>query len=186
MHHNDNARHDDDNLIIVKDIRAESEKPHEAPSHEDVESWYDRWRGRIHAWVEANTHRALANLLVLIPDFLALLVGLVGDARVPRGLKTQIALALAYVIAPVDLMPEAVLGVLGLADDATVMVVLIASIRRFASIDPAILRAHWRGQQNFDELMDEAEALIEDDGDELLQNGLLGVIKKRFGRPPTA
>ncbi|MFP4323331.1 MAG: YkvA family protein, partial [Anaerolineales bacterium] len=128
--------------------------------------------------------RTLANLLVLIPDMLALLLGLARDARVPTGLKAQIALAIAYVLAPIDLMPEAVLGVLGLADDATVMVVLISAIRRFATIDPAILRAHWRGQQSFDELMDEAEASIREDGDEFLQNGLLGVIEKRFSEAP--
>jgi uncharacterized membrane protein YkvA (DUF1232 family) len=41
-------------------------------------------------------------------------------AELGRGRLAMLALALAYLISPVDLVPEVVLGLLGLGDDAVV------------------------------------------------------------------
>ena len=41
-------------------------------------------------------------------------------AELGRGRLAMLALALAYLVSPVDLVPEALLGLLGLGDDAVV------------------------------------------------------------------
>ena len=41
-------------------------------------------------------------------------------AELGRGRLAMLALALAYLVSPVDLVPEVVLGLLGLGDDAVV------------------------------------------------------------------
>src|SRR5688572_25237841 len=115
----------------------------QARMQQEGADWYDRWRNRIKDWLEKNMDSNLANLIMIVPDFFILIIDLLRDQRVPLTVKAQLAVAAAYVISPFDLLPEAVLGVIGLADDAGIMALALYSIANLRKIDPQVIRSHW-------------------------------------------
>ena len=84
----------------------------------------------------------LAEALRLLPDLVRLLRRLAADRSLPRGVRVRLGLLLAYLASPIDLIPD-VIPVLGYADDAIVVVLVLRSTVRRAGLDA--VRAHWPG-----------------------------------------
>ena len=114
-----------------------------------VDSWYRKWRKVIRKWIERNSDSDIADILLLVPDLFMLCVGLIGDKRVPSPLKVSLISAVAYVLSPIDLIPEALVGAAGLIDDAGVLVFILHGLLSVKDVDPRewedILRDHWAG-----------------------------------------
>ena len=83
--------------------------------------------------------RALARL---IPDCLVLARGLLGDPEVPGRCKLALVALVAYLVSPIDLVPD-FLPVIGVLDDAIVVALTLRWIVRVAG--PDRVRRHWRG-----------------------------------------
>jgi uncharacterized membrane protein YkvA (DUF1232 family) len=83
--------------------------------------------------------RALARL---VPDCLVLARGLLGDPEVPLRCKLALAGLVAYLVSPVDLVPDFV-PVVGLLDDAILVALTLRWIVRAVGADG--VRRHWRG-----------------------------------------
>lgn len=84
----------------------------------------------------------LRELLRLLPDVLRLVHRLAGDGTLPRGVRVRLWLLLAYLAMPIDLVPDFV-PVLGHADDAVVVVLVLRSVVRSAG--GTALARHWPG-----------------------------------------
>lgn len=84
----------------------------------------------------------LREALRLLPDVLRLIRRLAADRALPRGVRIRLALLLAYLAAPFDLVPDFV-PVLGYADDAIVVVFVLRSVVRRAGFEA--VRSHWPG-----------------------------------------
>ena len=80
--------------------------------------------------------------LLLIPNTVKLLARLVRDPRVPIRRKVPLAAALGYVVSPIDIIPNSILGV-GLLDDAVVVSLALDAL--LADTAPSIIHEHWDG-----------------------------------------
>ena len=82
--------------------------------------------------------------LRLLPDLVRLVRRLAADRTLPRGVRIRLWLLLAYLLMPIDLVPDFV-PVLGYADDAVVVALALRSVVRSAGADA--LARHWPGDQ---------------------------------------
>jgi uncharacterized membrane protein YkvA (DUF1232 family) len=105
--------------------------------------FYDRLRAQVVAPREGGSS-GFRDLLLLLPDLTVLLFRLMRDDRVPIGAKAIAMLGVGYILSPIDLVPEIVLGPIGLIDD--LLVVGMALSRLLNTIHPDVVRSHWSGQ----------------------------------------
>jgi uncharacterized membrane protein YkvA (DUF1232 family) len=84
----------------------------------------------------------LTEALRLLPDVLRLIRRLAADPDLPRGVRIRLGALLAYLALPIDLIPDFI-PVLGYADDAIIVTVVLRSVARRAGADA--VRAHWPG-----------------------------------------
>jgi uncharacterized membrane protein YkvA (DUF1232 family) len=115
-----------------------------------AQDFYQRTRAKIVAWAEgAGAGRNVTKYILLVPDIMALFVRLMGDSRVSAAVKAEIAAASAYIIVPVDLMPEAVMGPAGLIDDAIVGVYAMNRVvKAMGQAGEDVLRQYWDGDDD--------------------------------------
>ncbi|MGY1699171.1 DUF1232 domain-containing protein [Geodermatophilus sp. SYSU D00766] len=81
-------------------------------------------------------------LLRLLPDVVRLVRRLAADRSLPRGVRVRLWLLLGYLALPVDLVPD-VIPVVGFADDAVAVAVVLRSVVRRAG--PGAVDRHWPG-----------------------------------------
>ena len=105
-------------------------------------------------WRYARRHPETVDLrdaLRLLPDLLRLLRRLAADRSLPRAVRVRLVLLLAYLVFPIDLVPDFV-PILGYADDAVIVALVLRSVVRRAGEDA--LRRHWPGSaQGLDVLL---------------------------------
>jgi uncharacterized membrane protein YkvA (DUF1232 family) len=93
-------------------------------------------------WLVRPDAAGISEAIRLLPDLLRLLKRLVADPTVPRGVKIRVALLFAYLALPFDLVPDFI-PVVGYADDAIVVALVLRSVSRRAG--PDVLAKHWPG-----------------------------------------
>lgn len=154
----------DPNQLIPGSLRGESQNNIrvlvQPKTFEVAEETVGSFRERVLAWTEKNAGtmvKEVADILLTIPDLLILLINLAKDSRISPELKLKIALCVAYVLSPLDLIPEIIVGPLGFADDAFAMGLLI--IKLVSEIPPDIIRENWKGRADVLELIIQGQAL---------------------------
>ncbi|MGX5655416.1 YkvA family protein [Geodermatophilus nigrescens] len=95
-------------------------------------------------WAARPDELRARELLRLLPDVLRLVRRLAGDRSLPRGVRVRLWLLLGYLAMPVDLVPD-VIPVIGWADDAVAVALVLRSVVRRAGPD-AVAR-HWPGTE---------------------------------------
>ena len=92
-----------------------------------------------------------ADLVRVVPDLARLTRDLLLDRSAPRGVRIALVVLLAWIVNPIDLIPEFI-PILGPLDDVIVAVVILRYVRR--RLGAEAMRARWRGT-------DEGWALVE-------------------------
>lgn len=100
--------------------------------------------------------RLVADAALMLPNILKLIGRLLLDPRVPRRAKITLGVAGAYVVSPIDLVPD-VIPVIGWADD--VLLVLFAIDSLIERAGPEIVDEHWDGPGDLLSLVREAVGL---------------------------
>jgi uncharacterized membrane protein YkvA (DUF1232 family) len=95
-------------------------------------------------WAARPDDLRAGELLRLLPDVLRLVRRLAADRTLPRGVRLRLWLLLGYLALPVDLVPD-VIPVIGYADDAVAVALVLRSVVRRAGPD-AVAR-HWPGTE---------------------------------------
>ena len=135
--------------------------------------FYRKLRINIIDWIDTETGKKnkWADYIMLVPDFFYLLVKLSMDKAVSLDDKAKLALAIAYFISPIDLMPEAFLGPIGYLDDLAIAAYVLNNIINNNS--PEIIQKHWVGDGDVLLLIKGVLAKA----DEMIGSGLWGKIK---------
>jgi len=138
--------------------------------------FYQKLRVKFKDWMATDEGQTSkwAEYLMFAPDLFHLLCKLAIDKDVSVPDKAKLAGAIVYFISPIDLVPEALLGPLGFADDVVVAAwVLNDMINR---VDQDIVRNHWAGEEDVLEVIQQIIAVA----DQMLGSGLWEKIKNKF------
>jgi uncharacterized membrane protein YkvA (DUF1232 family) len=111
----------------------------------EQQDFYIKVRNKINAYLETN-HVKYGDVLLLAPDLFHLLVKLSVDKRVSGTTKLKFVAVIAYFIAPLDFLPEMVLGAIGYLDDIALSAYILN--KYVNEIDPGIVRELWAGNQD--------------------------------------
>ena len=90
----------------------------------------------------ADDPATLRDVVRLGPDVLRLVRRLAADRSLPRRVRWSLLILLAYLVSPIDLIPDFI-PVVGYADDALVLAIVLRYVVRAAG--PAALERHWPG-----------------------------------------
>ena len=144
---------DYDYLDIDKPMSSDAKSivPDKVPFNaSQAQDYYTRVREKIVRWAEgAGADRDITGYVLLIPDLMALFVRLMADPRIAPALKFEIAAASAYIISPIDLLPELALGPAGLIDDSIVAVIALNRVvKMMGQAGEDVLRQNWNGSED--------------------------------------
>jgi uncharacterized membrane protein YkvA (DUF1232 family) len=93
-------------------------------------------------WVFRPRGATVGDIMAVIPDLLRLLRSLISDGSVPADVRVVLVGLLAWIVSPIDLIPEFIPS-LGPLDDVIVAIVALRYVRRRVGI--AELRRRWTG-----------------------------------------
>jgi uncharacterized membrane protein YkvA (DUF1232 family) len=93
-------------------------------------------------WILRPRDVGLRELIDVVPDVLRLVRDLIADRSTPTGVRIALIVLLAWLISPIDLIPEFI-PVLGPLDDVVVAVLVLRYVRR--RLGEEQLRRRWRG-----------------------------------------
>lgn len=122
--------------------------------------------------------RRLKNVVLFIPNMVALCVRLLTDKRVPVAERALVAGAVVYAIVPLDLIPD-MLPFVGQVDD--VYLIALTLLRLMERTDPKIVREHWKGGGDVVELVGAAAMLAA----KFLPKAIRRVLTSRVEMAPT-
>jgi len=126
---------------------------------------------------QAGLKRSVLRAIRQIPSYLRLLVGLIGDRRVSKFDRILVLAAAAYLVSPLDFIPD-VIPFFGEVDD--LFLLLTALQRLIANAGRTVLLDHWRGEP--DELDDMNLARLASAAGFFLPIGLRRRLRKMAGR----
>lgn len=142
-------------------------------------NFYEQLRAKLHAWAQSSGGKKSkwVEYLLILPDLFYLLVALALDPEIPAKHKAKLGLVIAYIISPLDLMPEAILGPVGYLDDLTLAAYAINQLVN--SVDQKIILRHWKGDGD---LLQVIRHIIEV-ADEMVGSGLWKRLSGLFNNP---
>jgi uncharacterized membrane protein YkvA (DUF1232 family) len=107
---------------------------------------YERMRARIKKWAESKEGESnkWVEYILLLPDLLHLFCALILDPDIPAAKKAQLGMVVAYIISPIDLIPEGLLGPVGLVDDLALAAFVINQL--INEVDESVVLRHWKGE----------------------------------------
>ena len=120
------------------------------------------------------SQRLVADAALLLPNLIKLVGRLLLDPRVPRRAKISLGLASAYVVSPIDLIPE-VIPVIGWADDVLIVMFAIDSLIDRSGRE--LVDEHWDGPGDLLSLIREVVGLSRS----LMPKRLTAIIDRLYG-----
>ena len=158
--------------------------PQEGGSESEYLGFYQKLRRRIRDSVskngtesgDQNAWSTLTGLVLLLPDLFHLMVRLLFDKAVPADNKGALVAGIAYVVSPIDIIPDSI-PVAGYVDD---LIVAAVALNYFIATDDeatsAAVKKYWAGDENFYETVKHI-LNVADSAVEFLPKKLMRVIK---------
>lgn len=142
------------------------------------QDFYQQLRKRVVRWSETEEGKSYqwTRWILMAPDLFHLLVKLTLDSRISVYDKAKLAAATAYFIAPLDFLPELILGPMGYADDIVIAATVLNQLVN--STPEEIIQEHWAGEGD---VLKKVQAIIYM-ADEMIGSGLFKKIRKVIDR----
>lgn len=140
--------------------------------------FYEKLRQKAKDWTKEKTGKTgnkVAEYLFLLPDLFILVSRLAVDKRVPMKRKMMLAGVIAYVVMPLDIIPDFI-PVLGYVDDLVIVVMGLNMLLN--DIDQHILEDNWSGEGNILHLLQKITATA----DQFLDRNVMRRIRRWFKR----
>ncbi len=134
------------------------------------EDFYQRLRVKINKWVKnGNINKRkgkwtdhFLQYLLLLPDLVHLMIKLFTDRKVPAHVKGYLLVAFAYLVSPIDIIPDFI-PVAGFIDDLLVVVVVLNKIINSANRELRdTIETHWAGDDDVFEKVKEIVGVMND------------------------
>ena len=93
-------------------------------------------------WILRPRDASIGELVRIVPDLLRLVRLLIGDRTAPIGVRVALLGLLAWLVNPIDLIPEFI-PILGPLDDVVVAILVLRYVRRRLGVGE--LRRRWPG-----------------------------------------
>ena len=113
----------------------------------------------------------LKSIVCLVPNFLKLYYRLMKDKRVPLKKKLYLPAVIAYILNPLDLIPDFI-PLIGKLDDTLLCFMTVRCL--LTQVDKKVMLSHWDGNP---EIIDDIEGLIKL-AESLIPSRYTGVVKK--------
>ncbi len=149
-------------------------KSRQKAAHQD---FYRKLRTQIRKWAKTKMGKShkFAEYVLLAPDFFWLLCRLMTDKDVPTAEKAKLVAVAAYFVSPLDLLPEALMGPLGYADDIALTAWVLNGLLN--KVDAKVIRRHWAGEGDVLVVIKKVVRAADD----MVGGGLWKKLKKLFG-----
>jgi uncharacterized membrane protein YkvA (DUF1232 family) len=135
--------------------------------------FYETLRDRINKWSKNRTGKfgnQVLQYIFVLPDLFILLTRLVSDKRVPTSKKVFLGAVIAYIVSPVDFIPDFI-PFIGYTDDLCIAIYALDNIMNH--VDQQIIYENWSGKDNIIELVQ----TILDKSDQLINRNILRKIR---------
>ncbi|MCF8001201.1 MAG: DUF1232 domain-containing protein [Halanaerobiales bacterium] len=140
---------------------------------QEKEEFYYNLRAKIKNNINKIYEREkLPEYLLLAPDIFYLLIELMRDSEVTKSKKVKLGVVIAYFITPFDILPEALMGLIGYIDDVALSAYILNDL--FNNIEPEIIKSHWAGDKKLLRVIQE----ILDDTDKFINKNVITRLKK--------
>jgi uncharacterized membrane protein YkvA (DUF1232 family) len=144
---------------------------------ENIDSVYLDIRKRIIA-IEDQYDSELIEYLLLLPDLLVYLIKFAASNKVPMAMKFKLLLTIYYIVSPIDVIPEGILGPLGYIDDTYLALKYIVDNIFTSDLSRELIVELWPGKLSaINNLTDTYTHLMK-----FLGSPLTNLIEKAFGK----
>lgn len=117
------------------------------PSQAEQEDFYQKLRSKIQNWLDKRPDSVgkVGQYVLFAPDFFHLLTKLMLDGRIDAKSKSAVGAGILYFIAPIDFLPEILVGPGGFLDDVVVAVFIINTLLNKFPVE--VIEEHWAGDK---------------------------------------
>jgi uncharacterized membrane protein YkvA (DUF1232 family) len=161
-------------------------KKAESKSEKEYTDFYQRLRAKINKWVKdgkldkktGKWSDHFMQYLLVLPDLVHLMIKLFFDKKVPSHIKGYLLVGFAYLISPIDIIPDFI-PVAGFIDDLLVQVVILNKVINAADTELRdTIKEHWAGDDDVFDKVQEIVSLMNDLSSQL-PKALYNFIKKK-------
>ena len=116
------------------------------PSQQEQRDFYQKLRTKIQNWMEGKSVGKLSRYILFAPDLFHLLTKLMLDKRIDGKSRSMVGAGILYFIAPIDFLPEILVGPGGFLDDVVVAVFVLNTLLNKFPIE--IIEEEWAGDKD--------------------------------------
>ncbi|KLO21727.1 hypothetical protein X275_08340 [Marinitoga sp. 1197] len=141
------------------------------------EKFYEKLKKIINQWYEKDgKNNKFKEYLLILPNLFYLFINLMKDNEVDLKYKTKIMLVLSYIISPLDIIPESIIGPIGYLDDLYIGLYLLNILLN--ELPKEKIYEHWRGDKNTLKNVSEIIEILKNNYDKKVMGKISNLISK--------